>query len=266
MEANRDAAAQSLTVASRARQEGNLEKALKFVRKSIELFATPEAESLLKVVLDAAKAKEASDKAASTANAAAGGASRPPNAGQTSGGGGGAAAASSSNNTAAPLPVYSEMVKQILGASTLYEVLGVPWAAEETEMRKAYRKLAIQLHPDKNQSAGAEDAFKRVAEAVQTLTDRTKRFQYNMSVATKGPQRQSNAMPSRAPNWKPMPVPPQQPPRPPPPPPQGYPLPPGVPAQSSYQIECANCAAKLQARAAMLAPRPPPVRGLSLLT
>eukprot|EP00965_Chrysotila_dentata_P056944 1889624-Pleurochrysis_carterae.AAC.3 len=42
------------------------------------------------------------------------------------------------------------------------QVLGVPHDAQETVIRKAYRKLAIVLHPDKNKAERAEDAFKRV--------------------------------------------------------------------------------------------------------
>lgn len=43
-----------------------------------------------------------------------------------------------------------------------YTVLGVDRSADEDEIKKAYRKLALKLHPDKCQAPGAEEAFKGV--------------------------------------------------------------------------------------------------------
>ena len=46
-----------------------------------------------------------------------------------------------------------------------YELFGVSKSATEDEIKKAYRKLALQLHPDKNTAPGAEDVFKKVNKA-----------------------------------------------------------------------------------------------------
>ena len=56
-----------------------------------------------------------------------------------------------------------------------YEVLGVGRSATEDEIRKAYRKLALQYHPDRNKEEGAADQFKEVAEAYAILSDGEKR-------------------------------------------------------------------------------------------
>jgi len=52
-----------------------------------------------------------------------------------------------------------------------YEVLGVTKNANEDEIKKAYRKLARQYHPDVNKASDAEDKFKEVKEAYDVLSD-----------------------------------------------------------------------------------------------
>jgi len=61
----------------------------------------------------------------------------------------------------------------------LYQVLGVPRGADQEAIKKAYRKLAAELHPDKNRSRNAEQRFKQVAGAYQVLGDPKKRALYD---------------------------------------------------------------------------------------
>ena len=49
--------------------------------------------------------------------------------------------------------------------SDFYALLGVPRDCSEAEIKKAYRKLAMEYHPDRNSSAGAEESFKEITEA-----------------------------------------------------------------------------------------------------
>jgi molecular chaperone DnaJ len=60
-----------------------------------------------------------------------------------------------------------------------YDILGVGRNSSEDEIRKAYRRLAFQYHPDRNQDAGAAERFKEATEAYEILSDGEKRSMYD---------------------------------------------------------------------------------------
>ena len=61
-----------------------------------------------------------------------------------------------------------------------YEVLGVSKGVDETELKKAYRKIAMQYHPDRNPGdKGVEEKFKEAAEAYEVLSNPDKRARYD---------------------------------------------------------------------------------------
>ncbi|MEW4370470.1 J domain-containing protein [Paenibacillus kandeliae] len=64
-----------------------------------------------------------------------------------------------------------------------YQVLEVPQQASPQQIKQAYRKLAKQYHPDRNQgSAQAEQMFKQIQQAYETLSDEQRRSQYDQTL------------------------------------------------------------------------------------
>ena len=64
-------------------------------------------------------------------------------------------------------------------SKSLYDTLGVSESASESEIKKAYRKLARQYHPDVNKSPEAEEKFKEINAAYEVLSDKEKKAQYD---------------------------------------------------------------------------------------
>jgi molecular chaperone DnaJ len=60
-----------------------------------------------------------------------------------------------------------------------YEVLGISKSASQDEVKKAFRKLAMQYHPDRNKASDAESKFKEINEAYEVLGDSEKRRTYD---------------------------------------------------------------------------------------
>ena len=116
------------------------------------------------------------------------------------GGGGGGGGSSSSSNTATSSNSNStssttttnsnsntnttDEVARVLACGAegrFYAVLGVSSSASAADLKKAYRALALKLHPDKCRANGADEAFKRVSAAFATLRNPTQRRMYDWS-------------------------------------------------------------------------------------
>ncbi|KAG0043459.1 hypothetical protein BGZ83_011389 [Gryganskiella cystojenkinii] len=188
MEVNKDEAARCLDIARRHLSTANFATARKFGLKSISLYPTPEA----KAFVDKVNSAEAT--AMNSASSSSSSSSTTPSASSTS--------TSTSRRHVdatpvkprqAPAPVEREYTSEQVAAvkairssgGDFYKVLGVQKSVTDIEIKKAYRKLALQMHPDKNGAPGADEAFKTFT----VLSDPQKRAifdQYGPEDANKG--------------------------------------------------------------------------------
>lgn len=79
-----------------------------------------------------------------------------------------------------------EEINAYLKKKDYYDILGVSKNAEEPEIKKAYKKLALRFHPDKNGTIGtnffipgSKEVFNKVSNAYTVLTDKDKRASYD---------------------------------------------------------------------------------------
>ncbi|CAH8381055.1 unnamed protein product [Eruca vesicaria subsp. sativa] len=86
--------------------------------------------------------------------------------------------------------VYVSGEKLISGEPDWYGILGVDPLADDEAVRKQYRKLVLLLHPDKNKCEATKGAFTLVSEAWNLLSDKVRRYSYNLKRQVKGAQQQ----------------------------------------------------------------------------
>ncbi|KAK7687838.1 hypothetical protein QCA50_009057 [Cerrena zonata] len=207
MESNKDEAIKCLSIAQKHRNAGNFPSALRFCQKSINLFSTPEGTKLLELIESEIESSSSSssgpsggDSTASSSQptggssstethpSASGARQRPghSSSASTSQANGSAKASSSSSGAGEQkkreyTPEQAAVVKRIRSCKVTeyYEILSLKRDCEEADVKKAYRKLALSLHPDKNGAPGADEAFKMVSKAFQVLSDSQKRAIYD---------------------------------------------------------------------------------------
>ncbi|PSS18222.1 Chaperone protein like [Actinidia chinensis var. chinensis] len=76
---------------------------------------------------------------------------------------------------------HVQLIRQIKRSKDYYDILGLEKKCSVEEIRKAYRKLSLKVHPDKNKAPGSEEAFKKVSKAFKCLSSDDSRRQYDQT-------------------------------------------------------------------------------------
>ena len=167
-------------MASQALAAGNPARAIKLLKKSLHLHPLPGVEGLLQVAKRKMEEGVGAGGGSAPAPTPAPASNSRPTAARTAS----SASAGSGAGGRSYTPQQLQIVKEVLaskegGRGAHYRVLGVQTDADDSQIKKAYRKRALKLHPDKNSAPQSDEAFKAVGLAYATLSDPQKRTIYD---------------------------------------------------------------------------------------
>lgn len=179
MEVNKEQAERCRDIGAEALRSGNYERAVKFLQKSQSLYPLPGVQALLSQASKRMNGDTASTTSNNNSNHTTA-STAPPSRSQSTA----STATNSGTDGRSYTDAQAELVQKILkakegGRGAHYRVLGVENDADENALKKAYRKLALKLHPDKNSAPHADEAFKALGLAYATLSDPQKRTIYD---------------------------------------------------------------------------------------
>ncbi|KAK9048168.1 hypothetical protein SSX86_032869 [Deinandra increscens subsp. villosa] len=167
---NKDEALRCLKIGKDAVGLGDRSRALKFISKAQRLDPSLPVHDLLSNLETDHPADESPSKpAANGAGDTSGVRRRVPLTGSSSGSGTGA-------YTQEQITIVSDIKRK----KDYYEILGLEKSSSVEDIRKAYRKLSLKVHPGKNKAPGSEEAFKKVSKAFQCLSNEESRKQYDV--------------------------------------------------------------------------------------
>lgn len=169
MDGNKDDALKCLKIGREALAAGDSQRARKFLSKASRLDPSLDVNELLSAC-NGENGKESSTTETPVSNNENVPPQRENSAGNSSGG-------VSRGYTEEQL----EIVRLIKRNRDYYAILGLEKGCSVEEVRKAYRKLSLKVHPDKNKAPGSEEAFKSVSKAFQCLSDDEMRRKYDVS-------------------------------------------------------------------------------------
>ncbi|KAI3703371.1 hypothetical protein L1987_73396 [Smallanthus sonchifolius] len=170
MDGNKDEAIKCVGIAKEAISSGNKERALKFIAIAQRLNHSLRVDDLLAACkeLDSANPSPSDGKNHVASNHVNG------------------KVAEGMTGEASYTEEHVQLVRKIKRDMDYYEILGVGKSCSVEEIKKAYRKLSLKVHPDKNKAPGSEEAFKKVSKAFKCLSDEGSRRQYDQTGVAEG--------------------------------------------------------------------------------
>ncbi|KAM4126875.1 hypothetical protein ACJW30_02G046900 [Castanea mollissima] len=168
MEGNKDEALRCVRIAEEAIASGDKERALKFIKIAQRLNQNLQADELLAACekLDSGSPVSSVDKKVVTEDKSEFGPAKSDE---------------GLNGERIYTEEHVELIRQIKRNKDYYDILGVEKNCAVEEIRRAYRKLSLKVHPDKNKAPGSEEAFKKVCKAFKCLSVSDSRRQYDQT-------------------------------------------------------------------------------------
>ncbi|KAE9601823.1 putative DnaJ domain-containing protein [Lupinus albus] len=179
MDGNKDDALKCFKIGKQALESGDRNRALKFLTKARRLDPTLPVDDLFSTLENDVSPFQTASPTPDTRS----GKSSPKHSDQPSIRRRASTTTESSSSSSSV--TYTEeqvaVVRDIRRKKNYYEILGLEKSCSVEDVRKAYRKLSLKVHPDKNKAPGAEEAFKAVSKAFQCLSDEENRKKYGIS-------------------------------------------------------------------------------------
>ncbi|XP_059635085.1 chaperone protein dnaJ 49-like [Cornus florida] len=182
MDGNKDDALKCLKISRDALEAGDRTRALKFINKARRLDPSLPIEDLLSKL----EGKSGDPSSNGPTNESSSDSSKMADINNSNSGtrrrasATGSSAGSSSTTSVAYTEEQISIVREIKRKKDYYEILGLEKSCSVEDVRKAYRKLSLKVHPDKNNAPGAEEAFKAVSKAFQCLSVEESRKKYDL--------------------------------------------------------------------------------------
>ncbi|KAM9134560.1 dnaJ homolog subfamily B member 12 isoform 1-T3 [Pangshura tecta] len=170
MESNRDEAERCIAIAVAAIKASQPDKALRFLEKAQRLYPSQRVRVLIESLTKNEQSASGQSKSRESTNA-----HFRKMSGDFPSANGEAGGETSKGYTQDQM----DAVKRVKQCKDYYEILGVNREASDEDLKKAYRKLALKFHPDKNHAPGATEAFKAIGNAYAVLSNPEKRKQYD---------------------------------------------------------------------------------------